>query len=72
MKIDFTFFRQGDRPEYGFMFEMPAVPQPGDKIIVRRPETAEEIYPEETAIVKRTEWSLKVPASYDPSSSREQ
>jgi hypothetical protein len=67
MKIDFAFFKKGiDKAEYGLTFEMPAIPRAGDKIVVRRPETATEPYPEETFVVRRTEWALKTPIFHDP------
>jgi hypothetical protein len=70
MKVEFAFFRKGvSRAEYGLTFEMPCVPQTGDKIVVRRPDTTE-IHPKETFIVKRTEWSLKSPIPQDPLISR--
>jgi hypothetical protein len=66
MKIDFAFFRKGAvRAEHGLTFDMPALPRVGDKIVVRRPETAEEIHPEETFVVRRIEWALKSPMFLD-------
>ena len=67
MKIDFAFFQKGGvRAEYGLTFEMPSIPRVGDKILVRRPETAEEIQPDETFVVRRIEWALKSPIFLDP------
>lgn len=62
MKIQFSFFRPGaDRAEYGLEFEMAAVPQPGDIIVIERPDAATETSPEETFKVRKTEWLLKSP-----------
>lgn len=67
MKVEFAFFRPGkERAEYSLDFEISAIPRPGDRIVIRRPETAGEIHPKETFTVRRTEWSLKSPISIDP------
>ena len=61
------FFPKGAvRAEYGVTFQMPAIPRVGDKILVRRPETAEEIQPDETFVVRRIEWALKSPIFLNP------
>ncbi len=63
MKVSFAFFKPGvKRAEYGLDFEMPAVPQHGDIVIVRRPDTPSgTIHPEETFVVRRSEWLLGSP-----------
>jgi hypothetical protein len=65
MKIGFAFFRLGAaKAEYGLDFDLSAVPQTGDIIIVRRPDTpSDEIHPDETFRVRRTQWGLKTPIS---------
>ena len=67
MKVGFSFFKPGvESSQYGLAFEMAAVPQHGDIIVVRRHDTPSDSYhPEETFRVRRTEWSLRslVPSS---------
>lgn len=67
MRIGFALFKPGaSRADYGLDFDLPAIPQQGDKIIIRRPDTpSNEIYPQETFVVRRTEWSLKSRVPHD-------
>jgi hypothetical protein len=62
MKIEFSFFRPGreGRPESALEFEMPAVPRPGDQIVIRKPENTTE-----TFRVRRTVWCLRSPVPKD-------
>jgi hypothetical protein len=46
VKAKLMFFRKdADRAEYELEFDLPAIPQTGDRIIVRRPETLQDIHP---------------------------
>jgi hypothetical protein len=62
MKIEFSFFRPGKegRPDYALEFEMPAIPRPGDQIVIRKPEATTEAFR-----VRRTVWCLRSPIPKD-------
>jgi hypothetical protein len=65
MKIEFAFFRSGkERSESALEFEMPAVPRPGDQIVIRKSDSPE-VPSIETFRVRRTVWYLTSPVSKD-------
>jgi hypothetical protein len=63
MKIRLCFIPPGGgKPDYSLAFDLPAIPQPGDYISVRRPaKRADEMPGTYDFIVKRTRWGLSYP-----------
>jgi hypothetical protein len=63
MKIRLSFVPPGGgKPDYSLHFDLPAIPQPGDYISIRRPITsASELPGTYDFIVKRTRWWLSYP-----------
>ncbi len=58
MKMQFLLFQdETDKPNHGLMFDLPSVPQAGDRVTISRP--GQEGYT--NYIVRRSQWDLDLP-----------
>lgn len=64
MKVQLTFVPpEGGEADYSLIFDMQALPRPGDYISVTRPQAENERYGTSDFIVRRTWWHLNYPSN---------